>query len=68
MNGEPVPNVPVVCHLGLTVSSDLSWSELVQSLVRKVGWKVNLLKRLAFRARLSVPVFSLLYKCLVLSC
>ena len=68
MNGKPVPNVPVVCNLGLTISSDLSWSEHVQSLVRKVGWKVNLLKRLAFRARLSIPVFSLLYKCLVRSC
>ena len=68
LNGEPVPNVPVVCHLGLTISSDLSWSEHVQSVVHKVGWKVNLLKRLAFRARLSIPVFSLLYKCLVRAC
>ena len=65
LNGEPVPNVPVICHLGLTISSDLSWSVRVQSLV---GSQVNLLKRLAFRARLSIPVFSLLYKCLVRSC
>ena len=49
----------LICH---------AWFEHVQSLVRKVGWKVNLLKRLAFRARLPIPVFSLLYKCLVHSC
>ena len=61
LNGEPVPNVPAVCHLGLTISSDLSWSEHVQSLVRKVGWKVNLLKRLAFRARLSIHDLSFLF-------
>ena len=54
-----------VRHLGVTISSLLNWSPHINSLLRSVGWKVALMKRLAFRARLSLCPFSLFYKSLV---
>ena len=48
-----------VRHLGVTISSLLNWSPHINSLLRSVGWKVALMKRLAFWARLSLSTFSL---------
>lgn len=68
INGERVPQSDHVQHLGVSLSSSLSWSDHVHNVIRKAGWKVALLKRLAFRCRIPIPVFSLLFKTLVRPC
>ena len=67
-DGLPVPNPSSVRHLGVVLSSSLSWSAHIASLGRQVGWKVSLLKRMAFRANIPLYVLSLLYKTLVRPC
>ena len=66
--GLPVPSPSSVRHLGGVLSSSLSWSAHIASLGRQVGWKVSLLKSLAFRANIPLYVLSLLYKTLVHPC
>ena len=68
LDGTLVSHVTSVRHLGVTIHSSLHWSDHINQIIRSVGWKVSVLKRLAFRARLSLSVFSMLYKCLVRPC
>ena len=68
LNGLLVPNPSSAHHLGVVLSSSLSWCAHIASLGRQVGWKVSLLKRLAFRANMPLYVLSLLYKTLVRPC
>ena len=57
LNGGLISEVNAVRHLGLLLTSSLSWSEYVHLALRKVGWKGSLLKRLPFRAQFSLPKF-----------
>lgn len=68
MDDLSVPEASSVRHLGVTLTPTLSWSAHIQNVVRSVGWKVSLLKRLAFGTRISLPVLSMLYKTLVRPC
>ena len=68
LGGIPVPYVTCTRHLGLLISSSLKWSAHVESLVSRVSWKVALLKRLLFRCRLSLHIFSFLYTTLLRPC
>ena len=53
----------------MALSFSLSWSAHIASLGRQVGWKVLLLKHLAFRANIPLSVLSLSrYKTLVRPC
>ena len=49
MSSGVVPHVDTVNHLGITISSSLSWSAHIQALHRKVGFNIYILKRLAGR-------------------
>lgn len=68
LDKTPVPIVETTRHLGITLSSSLRWSPHIANILKSVSWKVCLLKRLAYRARLSLPVFSLLYTTLLRPC
>ena len=68
IGGASIPAVETTRHLGVLLSSNLQWSAHIGHLVQAVSWKVALLKRLAFRTRLPISVFSLLYRSLIRPC
>ena len=68
LDGLPLLDPFSVRHLGVVLSTSLSRCAHIASLGRQVGWKVSLLKRLAFRANIPLSVLSLLYKTLVRPC
>ena len=68
LSGSLVPCVTSVIHLGLTITASLTWSAHIDQLLKQVSWKLSLMKRLAFRGNLTLPVFSLMYKSLVRPC
>ena len=49
LNMKPVPYANEVKHLGLVITSTLQWSSHIHSLLLRVGYRVYLLKRLAYR-------------------
>lgn len=65
LDGTPVPRCTSTRHLGLTLTSSLQWSVHIDQLIHSVGWKVCLLKRLAFSARLPLRTLSHLYCSLI---
>lgn len=68
LDNVAIPDTSSVRHLGVALAPTLKWSEHVQNVVRSVGWKVSILKRLAYGSRISTPVFTMLYKTLVRPC
>lgn len=63
-----VPFVTSTRHLGVLFSSNLKWSEHIDSIMKNVGWKFALLKRLSFRCNLSLTTLSRVYTTLLRPC
>ena len=59
LQGIPVPSVTATRHLGVHLSSTLSWSKHISTLRSRVAPLVGLIKRLAFRSALRSSVFFL---------
>ena len=64
LSGGIIPLVKTTAHLGVRISSTLSWSDHVSNIIRRVLFKAFLLKRLA-RRHGSADLVKRLYCCLV---
>ena len=64
LGGDKLQQVCTVSHLGLTLASTLKWSDHVSGILKRAAPKAAALKKLGYRARVSVDTMSLLYKTL----
>ena len=62
LGGDKLQQVCTVSHLGLTLASTLKWSDHVSGILKRAAPKAAALKKLGYRARVSVDTMSLLYK------
>ena len=60
--GDKLQQVCTVSHLGLTLASTLKWSDHVSGILKRAAPKAAALKKLGYRASVSVDTMSLLYK------
>ena len=64
LDNNSVPYAHEVKHLGLVITSSLRWSTHIHNLLLRVGYRIHLLKRLAYRV--ASPLFvKQLYVCLL---
>ena len=62
LGGDKLQQVCTVSHLGLTLASTLKWSDHVSDILKRAAPTAAALKKLGYRARVSVDTMSLLYK------
>ena len=62
LGGDKLQQVCTVSHLGLTLASTLKWSDHVSGILKRAAPKAAALKKLGYRARVSVDTMSVLYK------
>ena len=65
LGGDKLQQVCTVSHLGLTLASTLKWSDHLSGILKRAAPKAAALKKLGYRARVSVDTMSLLYKTLL---
>ena len=68
LGGDKLQQVCTVSHLGLTLASTLKWSDHLSGILKRAAPKAAALKKLGYRARVSVDTMSLLYKTILGEC
>ena len=65
LDGDTIPCCETTSHLGVRLSSRLTWSAHIESLVSKTASRITLIKWMAYRLRLPCAVISRCYLSLV---
>ena len=61
LGGESIPRHEQTIHLGVTICSDLRWTQHLSTLVQKVSPQIALLQRLAYQRKLPPAVLKKFY-------